>query len=168
MYLLPLQNFSIAKRIVSIDPPPVNVNLNSSVYILFGRRVTSSAEDYLLPHEDFPQISTKKYDPVKDKTKGEGDNFPKLPLVRAHGTLMLIAWPLFGVCGVFFASWMRPALPKGQWFQVSDQQHESSFPMYILVPSLGTPHTWSIIGTQANLVPTRKRFVCTTAKSLTH
>ena len=59
------------------------------------------------------------YNPVMDKSKGEGDNFPRLPLVRAHGALMLIAWPLFGVTGIFFASWMRPALPKGQWFQVN-------------------------------------------------
>ena len=117
----PLSNFSVAKRIVSIDPSgsPVNINLNSSLFILYGRRKSSSKPNSLLIHEDTPEISAKKYNPAVDRTKGEGDNFPRLPLVRAHGTLMIVAWPLFGVTGIFFASWMRPALPKGQWFQVN-------------------------------------------------
>ena len=97
----------------------MNVNLDSDLYILYGRRIEKSANGSLLPHEHKPMISAKKYNPVKSKSKGEGDNFPKLPLVRAHGTLMLIAWPLLGVSGIFFALWMQPALPKGQWFQVN-------------------------------------------------
>ncbi len=39
-------------------------------------------------------------------------------LVRAHGILMLIAWPLLAANAIFFASNMRGALPKGKWFQV--------------------------------------------------
>ncbi len=39
-------------------------------------------------------------------------------LTRAHGILMLIAWPVLGVIAIFFAAWMRPALPNGEWFQV--------------------------------------------------
>ena len=53
---------------------------------------------------------------------GSGDlgrNFPMVQLLRAHGILMLIAWPLLAVSGIFFAAWMRPALPNGEWFQVS-------------------------------------------------
>ena len=109
---------SIAKKIVAVDPPPVDVNLDSDIYILFGRRKTASVADKLLIHEEFPKISAKRYNPVRDDAKGKEDNFPKLPLVRAHGVLMLIAWPLFGMSGIFFAAWMQPALPKGQWFQV--------------------------------------------------
>ena len=41
------------------------------------------------------------------------------PLLRAHGIIMLIAWPLLAVSGIFFAAWMRPALPNGEWFQVN-------------------------------------------------
>jgi hypothetical protein len=48
-----------------------------------------------------------------------GDNFPMVQLLRAHGILMLIAWPLLAVSGIFFAAWMRPALPNGEWFQVN-------------------------------------------------
>ena len=39
-------------------------------------------------------------------------------LTRAHGILMIIAWPVLAVMGIFFAAWMRPALPNGEWFQV--------------------------------------------------
>ena len=40
------------------------------------------------------------------------------PLIRAHGILMIVAWPVLGVMGIFFAAWMKPALPKAEWFQV--------------------------------------------------
>ena len=49
--------------------------------------------------------------------------FPKTILTKVHGILMLIAWPLLAVTGIFFAAWMKPALgpppmpPK--WFTVS-------------------------------------------------
>ena len=114
--LLPLS--SIAKKIVAKDPPPVDVSLDSDIYIIFGRRKEQSLSDGLPIHDVSPKISAKKYNPARDNASGKEDNFPKLPLVRAHGVLMLIAWPLFGMSGIFFAVWMRPALPKGQWFQV--------------------------------------------------
>ena len=38
-------------------------------------------------------------------------------LIQTHGILMLIAWPLLATTGIFFASYMRPALPNGEWFQ---------------------------------------------------
>ena len=96
----------------------MNVNLNSDLYILYGRKKEESGAGYLIPHEDNPVISARKHNPVKDNARGDGESFPKIPLIRAHSILMLIAWPLLGVCGIFFASWMRPALPKGQWFKV--------------------------------------------------
>ena len=125
IFCFSLSCFSIAKKIEGVEPPPVNVNLDSDLYILYGRRKEKSANGSLLPHEDKPTISAKKYNPVKSKSSGKGDNFPKLPLVRAHGVLMLIAWPLLGVSGIFFALWMQPALPKGQWFQVSTHCDDS-------------------------------------------
>jgi hypothetical protein len=42
----------------------------------------------------------------------------RIILIQAHGTLMLIAWPLLATTAIFFASYMRPALPNGEWFQV--------------------------------------------------
>lgn len=34
------------------------------------------------------------------------------------GILMILAWPLLVVSAIFFALWMKPALPNGEWFQV--------------------------------------------------
>ena len=31
---------------------------------------------------------------------------------------MIVAWPLLVVIAIFFAAWMKPALPNGEWFQV--------------------------------------------------
>ena len=109
---------SVAKKIVPDVPAPVDVNLNSDLYVLFGRKKGESGAGLLTIHEENPKISTQLFNPVKDGASGDGGNFPKVPLIRAHGSLMLIAWPLFGVCGVFFATFMRPALPGGQWFKV--------------------------------------------------
>ena len=102
-----------------INPSPININLNSDLYILYGRKTGSSGQGALLQHEVNPTISAARHNPVRDRAEGNGDSYPKLPLIRAHGTLMLIAWPLLGVSGIFFASWMRPALPQGQWFKVN-------------------------------------------------
>lgn len=94
------------------------MNLDSDLYILFGRKKGDSGTESLVMHEENPKISTEQVNPVTDSATGDGGNFPMVPLIRAHGSLMLIAWPLLGVCGIFFVSWIRPALPKGQWFWV--------------------------------------------------
>ena len=31
---------------------------------------------------------------------------------------MILSWPLLVVAAIFFAAWMKPALPNGEWFQV--------------------------------------------------
>ena len=41
-------------------------------------------------------------------------------LIRAHGILMIIAWPLLAITAIFFALFMRPALPNGEWFLVRE------------------------------------------------
>ena len=33
------------------------------------------------------------------------------------GILMIVAWPLLAVIGIFFSAWTKPALPNGEWFQ---------------------------------------------------
>ena len=48
-----------------------------------------------------------------------GELTTKARLVRAHGILMIIAWPVLAVTAIFFAAWMKPALPNGEWFQVT-------------------------------------------------
>ena len=39
-------------------------------------------------------------------------------LLQAHGILMLVAWPVLAFTAIFFAAWMKQALPNGEWFQV--------------------------------------------------
>ena len=34
------------------------------------------------------------------------------------GILLILSWPLLVVATIFFAAWMKPALPNGEWFQV--------------------------------------------------
>ena len=64
-----------------------------------------------------PLLSADRVNAVVDS--GDlGNDFPMVQLLRAHGILMLIAWPLLAISGIFFAAWMRPALPNGEWFQV--------------------------------------------------
>ena len=31
---------------------------------------------------------------------------------------MILSWPVLVVAAIFFAAWMKPALPNGEWFQV--------------------------------------------------
>ena len=40
---------------------------------------------------------------------------------------MLIAWPLLAFTAIFFAAWMKPALPNGEWFQVRGEEGEEWF-----------------------------------------
>lgn len=64
-----------------------------------------------------PTISEKKYNPASDS--GDiGISTLKYILTVAHGALMLVAWPLLSFIAIFFAAWMKPALPNGEWFQV--------------------------------------------------
>ena len=62
-------------------------------------------------------ITGDRANPVRDGMVGA----PPLvfPFIQAHGIFMTIAWPILAVTGIFFAAWMRPALPNGEWFQVS-------------------------------------------------
>ena len=72
-------------------------------------------------HERTPMITGDRANPVSDGMVGpiEDTPLPLNPLVQAHGIFMTIAWPILAVTGIFFAAWMRPALPNGEWFQVS-------------------------------------------------
>ena len=42
-----------------------------------------------------------------------------VPKMVPLGVFMLLAWPLAVVCGIFMTTWMKPALPRGEWLEVS-------------------------------------------------
>ena len=99
-----------------------DLDLNNDFYVLFGRKIAASVAGALSRHEtgpaNNPRISSETVNPVTDGGSVGAQTFPTLQLLRFHGILMIIAWPLLALCGIFFASWMRPALPNGEWFQV--------------------------------------------------
>lgn len=100
-------------------------NLNDDYYVLYGRGNNDPVAGRLRTHigerTPLPSISSTKLNPVKDSgvilDVSTFENV-KRGLIRAHGIMMLIAWPLVAATGIFFAAYMRQALPKGGWFQV--------------------------------------------------
>ena len=64
-----------------------------------------------------PTISKRKYNPSLD-SGDMGVSTIRVKLMLVHGAAMLVAWPLLSLVAVFFAAWMKPALPNGEWFQV--------------------------------------------------
>lgn len=113
--------FSVAKKIAPSGDAQ-DLNLNNDYYVLYGRRMGDSRDGGLVIHETGPSgnplISARRVNPVSDGGSVVADSFPEQELLRFHGILMIIAWPLLALCGIFFAAWMRPALPNGEWFQV--------------------------------------------------
>ena len=112
---------SVAKQIApSGDNEDLNLN-DPALFVMYGIAPTGSGAGALGPHNfgaGNPLLSTGTVNPLV--SEGDQSNvFPMAALLRAHGILMLIAWPLLAVSGIFFAAWMRPALPNGEWFQVS-------------------------------------------------
>ena len=109
--------FRVAKKIAPSGAGE-DLDLNNDYYVLYGRRRTSSRAGSLIQHETNPLISSRVVNVVTAGGSVGAQSFPTQPLLRFHGILMIIAWPLLALCGIFFASWMRPALPNGEWFQV--------------------------------------------------
>ena len=68
-------------------------------------------------HEEDPSISKRRYNPVAASGEITISTF-KDSLITAHSVLMLVAWPVLSFTAIFFAAWMKPALPNGGWFQV--------------------------------------------------
>lgn len=113
--------YRLARKIAGSNVPTEDFNLDDSYYLLFGigrdplagglsRHVTGTGN---------PQVSTATVNPVSGRaTFGGNEDSVRSGLIRAHGIFMWIAWALLAPTGIFFASYMRPALPNGEWFQV--------------------------------------------------
>ncbi len=97
-----------------------DVNLDGDYYVLFGRSVFPFAGE-LLTHtgNELPAVSADLVNVLNATGAQAADSFQSVRngLVRAHGILMLIAWPLLATNAIFFATNMRGALPK-EWFQI--------------------------------------------------
>jgi hypothetical protein len=119
--LLPILRFT---RSITGSDLDINqdLDLSNDFYALFGVRAGEpGAEGFFSQHAlggiGNPRISAQQVNPSTSEGIFEADTTgPRL--VRAHGIMMLIAWPLMAVTAIFFAAWMRPALPNGEWFQI--------------------------------------------------
>lgn len=101
----------------------MDYDLDDDYYVLYGHGNGEPEAGALGFHgggDDIPSISDHPVNPVTDTGAQGEDKFKKTKqiLIQTHGILMLIAWPLLGSTGIFFAAYMRMALPGGEWFQV--------------------------------------------------
>lgn len=126
-YQLSTLSFSVAKRIAPTDNAH-DLNLDSQLYIMYGRRKGDSEKGELFPHEagpgEIPKLSNELLNPLT-LSAALDDSFPRSILLQAHGIIMIITWSMLAATGIFFASWMRPALPKREWFQVKFNSFQS-------------------------------------------
>ena len=118
---LKAQHLSSFGRSVAGSGDSQDVNLNGSYYVLFGISDNSPTSGFIGSHTPGnPSISNEQVNVLEDAgVQGAGDfENIKRSLLQAHGILMMITWPILVNTAIFFASFMRPALPNGKWFQV--------------------------------------------------
>jgi len=110
-------------------------NLNRSFYLMYGvghERAAQSLTSHSYGFVGTPEVSKGKV----NLASGEDDfgtDTVRPALTRLHGILMWVAWPVLACTGIFFALWMRPVLPNGEWFQV----HRALMLSSLVVASLG-------------------------------
>ena len=116
-----ISHFSFARSIAGSDVEEQDLSLDEPYHILFGRQPSSSSRQGSLSIHPMgagnPSVSSEQINPATDNADVGTDQI-RNRLTRAHGILMIIAWPIMAVTAIFFAAWMRPALPNGEWFQM--------------------------------------------------
>ena len=116
---------------------PRDLSLDISYFLLFGRGMNPSARSLTIHDTGSignPQVSASMVNPALDQAAFGGNaNSVQNGLTRAHGIFMWISWPVLASTGIFFAAWMRPALPNGEWFQV----HRALMITSLFVGSIG-------------------------------
>ena len=121
-----VHSYRVAKRIAPSDM--FDLNLNRNLFVIYARRIATSLSGLtrLDSHSGggnaVRSMSAEQVNPAQTGGTVGGSEFDRVTrprLIRAHGTLMIIAWPMLAVMGIFFTVFMRPAMPDGGWFQVS-------------------------------------------------
>ena len=129
-------------RSIAGSNDPKSLNLNDSYYVMYGRSSGKIADDGTLKYHQTsgganlnPKMSESLVNPTNDTGSQTPESFDRIKkiLIQSHGILMLLAWPLLASNGIFFASFMRPALPNGEWFQV----HRACMMASVVVAAVG-------------------------------
>ena len=115
----------VSKRIAPTDGN--DLNLNANLFLLYARLQDDLSnfdpnDPALVYHgggrNNRRVVNDVQVNPVTDESIDPSGQTLRASLTRAHGILMMVAWLLFFLSGIFFATWMKPALPNGEWFQV--------------------------------------------------
>ena len=119
----------VSKRIVPLEEGSgQDLDLTDSLYVIYARRVRVSPElnrieTHAIDGLSVRGVSAQKFAIASDTGAAGRDVFDTVHrpnLIRAHGILMIIAWPLLATTAIFFAIFLKPALPNGEWFQVRE------------------------------------------------
>ncbi|XP_065905952.1 putative ferric-chelate reductase 1 [Dysidea avara] len=104
-------------RVVSVLPgsETLDLNLNSSHYIMIGTGLPDAGSSFPR-HDRNPQVSTSEVNLAREFSVDF--DYAKIPLIKTHGVLMIVAWPVLAYLGMTMARFMKPALPNGGWFQL--------------------------------------------------
>ena len=101
----------------------------------------SSSEGFTY-HQRTPAISSTTANPAR-YSGDVGSIKLRKALSKAHGILMIVAWPWLTGTAMLFAAFLKPVLKKGKWFQVwrdkklwSKNSHISYLPLSIPPSSL--------------------------------
>jgi hypothetical protein len=109
-------SFSRFTGVINTDQ---DLDLNQELYQLYAMSDNGGSRDTSLRiHSYVPSVSSARTNPLTSNATGTGGIFPKLQLIKTHGILMICTWLLLVSSAMFFAAWMKPLLPNGEWFKV--------------------------------------------------
>ncbi|XP_011403771.2 PREDICTED: putative ferric-chelate reductase 1 [Amphimedon queenslandica] len=110
-------------KYVGIIDSGQDLDLNTTLYRIYNAYSPTGglASEGLSRHTITPSFSRAQTNLLTDIREGrteDVDTWPKQQLLKTHGTFMTIAWLALAMSGAFFAAWMKPVLPNGEWFIV--------------------------------------------------
>ena len=122
-----------------------NLKFNSllpmeSVFLFFLLfHLPGSSSEGFTYHQHTPAISSTTANPAR-YSGDVGSIKLRKALSKAHGILMIVAWPWLAGTAMLFAAFLKPVLKKGKWFQVWHPSLDlSSLPPSLIPPSLPHP-----------------------------
>ena len=107
------------------------------LFFLLFHLPASSSEGFTY-HQHTPAISSTTTNPAC-YSGDVGYVQLRKALSKAHGILMIVAWPGLAGTAMLFAAFLKPVLKKGKWFQVKDLGSKWLQPLILLIPPF-LPH----------------------------